>query len=951
MILMAPIDEICVALDIETTGLSSQRDEVIEVAAVKFQGSRVLDTFQSLLNPDRPVPPEITALTGLADGNLRDAPSFNLVAAKLEQFVGSCPLLGQNLPFDLGFLRHRGLSFAGASYDTKELADILLPGLLSHSLASLAKHFDVPHPRPHRALPDAQVTHEVFIKLLERAMALETPVLEELHRLCSLFSVPLGHLLQVILAKKVQRSLPSGAAIGIEGFSLQRLRSLVEGEALAPQAKTRPMDMDRVVNFFKPSGALAQAIPDFDHRPQQERMGLAIAEAFNEGGQLLVEAGTGVGKSMAYLLPALYYGLQNGRRAVISTNTLSLQEQLVNHDIPLLASTLRGDPSLPLKELKVATLKGRANYLCLSRWLNLRAQGPRTPSEASFLTKTLVWLQETATGDRAELALSAEEATLWAKVSADSTQCSPERCSYHRQRVCFLAIARTKAQQAHLLVVNHALLLSDLVRKAGVLPDYQHLIIDEAHHLEDEATRQLGFQIRDTDMSQLFDSLLSRSPSARPAGLLDLMPMSLAASGLAQPARERAEKAIGNARRAIESAGERWQILMSALQGFVRQHTQDAGEYELQLTINSGVRTQPDWADIEVKAENAIVSLDEVSQALVELLTHLQESIQAKSPLQDSLLSEGLAAVESLEHRKEQLQEILFRPQKDYVYWCSLSPKDGLLSFNVAPLDVGQFLREQLFDPRDTIVLTSATLAAGGSFDYTARRLGIESSEKLKLDTPFDYRRSALLFVARDVPEPADSRYQDLTSQALIELCGATRGRALLLFTSYASLNATYQAIRRPLERMGVKVMAQGVEASPRQMISAFSQDPQCVLLGTSSFWEGIDLPGNSLKVLVLARLPFAVPTDPLFAARAQEFDDPFNQYALPQAALRFRQGFGRLIRHQRDRGAVVILDSRILSRYYGRVFLESIPPCTQKVESLQALKREVLSWIEQQGS
>ena len=339
--------------------------------------------------------------------------------------------------------------------------------------------------------------------------------------------------------------------------------------------------------------------------------------------------------------------------------------------------------------------------------------------------------------------------------------------------------------------------------------------------------------------------------------------------------------------------------------------------------------------------------------ALSQIARNLERVQQALSNLEDGQMAghdplsmDVSSSLNTAEDIREKLRAFIIQPKDDQIYWMTQDGREGEITLDIAPMHVGGLLQERLFSQKKSVILTSATLSTQGNFKHISERLGLEDTEELLVDSPFDYPKAVLLYIPRDMPDPNSRSYQEAVQQAVIDVSSAARGRTMGLFTSHAALQTTRSGIKEELEGLGVKVLAQGVDGPPRSLLTTFLEKPASVLLGTASFWEGVDIPGGALKVLVVARLPFNVPTDPVFAARSQQFEDPFNQYAVPQSVLRFRQGFGRLIRGEEDRGVVVVLDPRILSRSYGPVFLESLPNCTVVKGSLRELSQAVKQWI-----
>ena len=927
-------DQPFVALDLETTGLDSQRDEVIEVGAVKFQGDRVLDTYTTVVNPYRPLSEFVRQLTGITDKDLRGAPSFAAVAGEVEAFIGNSPLVGHNVAFDVGFLADRGVRLPPLSYDTWDLAFVLLPRRRGYALEPLAASLGIAHPRPHRALPDAQVTQRLFLALLDIARGLEPGVLAELRRLAARGQWPLGGLLAALEAEGSPAAQEGRAVFVPGGLDLEALGKRLAGARPVRQGKVATLvDEDTLESLVHAQGPLGQVLPGYERREEQVRMMKRVAEALNEGRHLMVEGGTGIGKSLAYLVPAALFALRNQVRVVVSTNTINLQEQLISKDIPVVLQALSLQTEDP--DLEVAHLKGRGNYLCMRRWSNQRAAEALSPEEARFLSKVLMWLQTTSTGDRTEMSLPPQEERLWDRLSARGAQ----GCDLS-EGVCFLRSAREKARAAHLLVVNHALLLTDAATGATLLPEHDYLVVDEAHHLEKEATRQFGFQVSQEAQMEALSALVSQW------GLLQQVRSFLGRRGVPPLRRERLEGELADLERSVATASSHLGRLYGVLGVLVSQWAEDADGANRQLGVTSSTRAQPDWSRMEVLWEEAHLALGTVGGWLERLQDVVREFAEVDTALAESLQMELTTQAQDLREARAHLREVLVEPQQGMVYWLTQSGREFSLVVQGAPLEVGELLQQRLYADKESVILTGATLTANGSFDHFRQRVGMQEADDHWEGSPFDYLRRALLLVPADMPDPNKPSYAKALATAVADLAKAAEGRTMVLFTSYASLRATQRAIRQPLNADDIQVLAQGVDGSAQRILASFLEEPRSVLLGTSSFWEGVDVSDGALKVLVVARLPFTVPTDPVFAARSQLYNNPFMEYAVPQAILRFRQGFGRLIRRHQDKGAVVVLDQRLIGRAYGTSFLNSLPSCTFKTPTLAGLADEVREWI-----
>jgi predicted DnaQ family exonuclease/DinG family helicase len=934
-----------VAIDLEMTGIDQATDEIIEIAAVKFGTDGVRDRFATLVNPGRPLPRRIESLTGIKAAELKDAPRFDEVVDRFIRFVGDAPVVGQNVEWDLAFLAKHGLVPEGPLYDTAELAELLLPGLPEYSLRSLAKHLGIEFPVRHRALPDAEATMSVFLNLRRRAEEIDPVVLDEIVRLTAMNDWPLRYFFRDAAASA--RRVSARRSADVDGLPLDVVgRSQESVPALVANQAIKPVTGDEVTAIFEAAVSDPERFPGFEQRPEQVRMAATVAETLSVDGRLVVEAGTGTGKSIAYLLPAACFALRNNARVLVTTNTINLQEQITGKDIPELYRLLEAGAPPDVRrrsgELRVTQLKGRRNYLCLQRLAVLRRQGATTDVEARFLTRILLWLQNTETGDRSELALRPEEEALWYRVSAQNTTCFAGPSYYVRTGACQLLRARRRADAAHIVVANHALLLSDLASGGRALPPYDRLIVDEAHNLEDEATSQFGFQ---AGQGHFIEFLAGLHDGERLSGLvadvhaaLRLVPPTSPAAQIHQVADTLAER--------VEHARARVPEVFGRVNAFVLNHGESGGDYDNRLLLTPGKRAQPEWAHVELAWEDARMALLPVEDGLVKLSVALGDANGEEILDYDSLLGSVAATAQDGLRLRKGVDDIVEKNDSDRIAWITTNRLTSAVSFSSAPLHVGEVLEDYLFGRKASVVLTSATLSTGGTFKYVKERLGVEDADELLLGSPFDYKRAALVLLPTDVPEPSRREYQQAVEEAVIALCTASKGRALVLFTSHSALRATHRSVKQPLQRAGVRVLGQGIDGTPKEILAALKSDPETVLLGTSSFWEGVDVVGEALSLLVITKLPFSVPTDPVFSARAALFEEPFTDYALPQAVLRFKQGFGRLIRHRTDRGAIVVLDRRLLSKNYGRAFLGSLPACSVTQAPLGQLPPLVGRWL-----
>lgn len=911
-----------VAVDVETTGLDPSRDAIIEVAAVTFRGADILDEFASLVNPLIDIPPFISRLTSITDDMVADAPTIDTLRSTLRRKLGDNVLVGHNVEFDLGFLREARLGFGNRRIDTLTLASILVPEAGRFSLSALAEFLDLPRDtgRDHRALADAELTIELFLALRERALALSLAQLEEIVGAGKSLGWPETLFFEEALAERARAAF-EGSELRARG-RLQRLYDppTVEGASLTPAEQPAPLDVAALTALIEPGGQFDRAFPGFEHRPQQVEMLQTVTESFNEGRQILVEAGTGTGKSLGYLLPAAFWAMGNDRRVVVSTNTINLQDQLIDKDIPALRETLRLD-------LRAAIRKGRSNYICTRLFQQMRRSGPGNADEMTLYARTLLWLPHSRTGDVGEIALRTPgERQAWAKINSENPTCTADQCAAEN---CPLHIARRQSEIAHLVVVNHSLLLADLRSDGKVLPEYQDLIIDEAHHLESAVTDGLSFRADRRSLEAVLEEV------TRPrAGLVANAQQRIAAVAPREISQE-IEGIADRMRADAQLATLRTEEFFTTVDFFLRGIERERSQFASQIRLTQAVRTQPDyhlieegWADLS----RLYAVIVKGFKSLIEIVTEMSRAVDIEGG--DELRAALISNAQMLEEARVNLDALVAEPDAGMIYWVEQF-RDAI-SLHAAPLHVGPLVESHIFQTKETVVLTSATLRTAGygrpesTFDYVRDRLHAQDADELAVGSPFDYRNSTLLYLVTDIPEPNQPGYQRALEQAIVDAAVTVGGRTLALFTANNHLSQTATAIESRLASRNITTLIQNQGASRQQLLEQFRREgARSVLLGTRSFWEGVDIPGPALTALIIAKLPFDVPSDPIFAARSETYENPFYEYSIPEAVLKFRQGFGRLIRRTTDEGAVIILDKRVLTKRYGQMFLEALPDCT----------------------
>ncbi len=917
-----------VAIDIETTGLDVERDSITEIGAVRFgEDGSESESFETFINPGRQIPYFIEKLTGVTNEAVLGAPSIDEMREELERFVGDDPIVGQNVGFDIAFLRRAGVRLRPPMViDTAHLGRLLLTNDgAAHGLPELASALGVEVSVHHRALPDARTAAGVFRALMARVAELPETRRLELARVTAMNDPALAGVI----------GGPGWELMPPREYTIPMPPPVPDWPALVRRETPLALTAEEVGRVFE-SGA--SGLSAFEDRPEQLAMADAVRAAMSDGGHYVIEAGTGVGKSLAYLVPAALHALRNGERVVISTNTINLQEQLYAKDVPALRRMLRAAGVIERDEdLRATVLKGRSNYLCMRRFVASYLSNLGDPDFGELAASLLLWLPTTTTGDRAELPLDRMDRNTWQRFSAQDTDCLAKQNRYVRDGNCFLQRARKAAESAHIVIVNHALLLADLASGGNALPSFDHLVIDEAHNLEDVATTQFGGSVGRRLLSEALEGLHRRGSREQREG------------GVAVLLKGFPDDSVKAAGRALESAaGNAQAALVPFFTDLARELPR--GEDD-RLLVTPAVRARETWTTVEL-------GWAEVDRALREALSAANSAARAVG---DAVAVEGSEAlsgeVESACRRVDELRgflgEVMKPTGEETIVWLAREGEQGgtrgqqAASFHAAPLDVGPRLWEELFAKRRTVVATSATLSANGSMDYTIRRLGLESPETLLLGSPYDYRNATLLTSFTDIPEPNDPGYIDAVCNALIELVRASEGRALALFTSHGAIRQVYPRIREALDDDGITVLAQGLDGTPRRLTDLLREQPRTLVLGTQSFWEGVDIRGDALSLLIIARLPFAVPTDPVYRARSEQYDNPFMQYALPSSILRFRQGFGRLIRDREDRGVVAVLDRRIWEKSYGARFVAALPDCTRLRGDTHDVAFSIREWLD----
>ncbi|HUU04042.1 MAG TPA: helicase C-terminal domain-containing protein [Myxococcota bacterium] len=689
------------------------------------------------------------------------------------------------------------------------------------------------------------------------------------------------------------------------------------------------LDAEVLSAMLRTGGAVSRVLPGYEERPGQVQMLESVVEAFNGDGILAVEAGTGVGKSLAYGLPAAAWAVSSGEKVVISSATINLQEQLVRKDLPLVGEVLSD-------QLDVVLVKGRGNYICRRRIGELASQrmlAYRNGTSATF-QELSEWVDSTADGSRADLPVALDD-RVWEQVASDQDACLGQRCQFRRE--CFFIRARRAADTADLLVVNHHLLFADLALRCqtdnwtrrAVLPAYRRLVLDEAQGLEDAASSFFGLRLTRAGVARILSRML---PYRKKAGLLQSLAVEIRERGgalvdgraelMAGGARDSITPLVKNAREEYERAFDEAGALALGL------GAQGGGDARLRLL--EAVYTQPGWTAVRESFSKAARSARDLANRVEQLVRRLDILSE-----DEGRSVEVMAWVERTRLLAEQTMQLMSEEPDGAVRWVEAGRRGRRrIALRSAPLNVAGLLNESLFDRLSSVVLTSATLSVGDSFDYLAERIGMNLQPEARVRTrqvpsPFDYPSQARLVLPVDLPAPGGPLFEQHLPRAVCQAAAVSGGRALVLFTSWGLMTRIYDMIRDRLEEMGLQTFCQGEQPRDR-LLGLFRENERSVLFGTDSFWQGVDVMGSSLCNVIITRLPFDVPDEPLVQARMEEIErvgrSSFAHFMLPRAVLKLKQGFGRLIRSRTDFGSVVVLDNRLLQRAYGRRFLESLP-------------------------
>ncbi|MBY6035723.1 ATP-dependent DNA helicase DinG [Fictibacillus nanhaiensis] len=932
-----------VVIDFETTGNSAAKgDRIIQIGAVAVEAGKITDRFSTFIQPGVPIPPFIEQLTGITDDMVKDAPLFEEVAPKLLQMLEGAYFVAHNVMFDYSFLQGE-LDRSGYSplsmplIDTVELSRLLLLGADGYQLGMLADYLGLEHENPHQADSDAEVTAMLLMHLLEKLENLPLLTLERL--------TPFLKKLQSSLESIVNEMIGEKSAFLADEETYDFYRKLaLKKKMIQSDAQIEEEDQVELENIDV-QHQLKNHMKHYEVRESQQKMVELVDEALETSQHLVIEAGTGVGKSLGYLIPGIRFAKEKDRPLVVSTHTVQLQQQLLERDVPLLKKIMPFDFSATL-------LKGRNHYLCLRKFEHTLMDHHDDNYDMNFTkAQLIIWLTETEQGDVEELSMASGGKLFWNTVKSDANSCLNHRCPWFSR--CFYHKQRRAAHESDLVITNHALLFTDLKSDSQLLPSYKEAVLDEAHHIEEVVSDHFG---KESDYFT-FQKLLDRLSTTDGDGMMNTL---RELSDLLEVPQ-------------YEKYFTKWDTLFlevkNELDDMFKQIksicvTKARSSRSSELTKLTLRYTKEDvessaWEPVLEMSERARQFITDLVRPVKRLLKSLDQYEEHLTVKQKGFLVDIEGLMNDLHDEVTDLHHLLSCPLSQEVYWMEAEPKGPrhAVTLYAKPVEIDQLLADEFFGKKSSIVMTSATMSVKKSFRYITERLGLLDFGPLnaQLPSPFEYEKQARLMVPTDIPlinEVDQKTFVERISSSLYEIAKVTKGRMLVLFTSYDMLKETHTAFKALMNQEEFVLIAQGVDSGSRARLTKnFQRFDNSILFGTSSFWEGIDIPGDDLSCLVIIRLPFTPPDQPVMAAKSEklkaEGGNPFYDLSLPQAIIRFKQGFGRLVRSGRDKGAVFVFDRRVIETRYGKSFIQSLPKLPVSIKPVNDLVEELREWMD----
>lgn len=950
------LDTNVVVIDTETTGVSYQHDQLTQIAAARLEKGEITDWFVTFVNPGKPIPEDVAHLTNITDANVADAPSPSEALADLVEFVGTAKLVAHNADFDRNFVTKTPSGYPlleNQWIDSLDLARIALPRMRSHRLIDLVQAFDAPL-STHRADADVAATCALYRILLAAVEAMPVPLVREIGMLASADEWPTVYIFQQITQRLAAQEEAIEHEEPILSFSLRNLRrervgeldlrakpdagSVLEAELQrSPEAgKLMFPTREAIAHAFSAEGIVGSLYPDYEERTEQRTMAEAVRDAFASSTNLVVEAGTGVGKSMAYLVPLALMAKMNGITVGVATKTNALLDQLVYHELPALTERLAHEAAAsnePWDELTFAPLKGFSHYVCLRRVEQLLSQGPSMrpvgaaeKSSAPALAALLSFIEQTEYDDIDTLKIDSR--LISRKLyTTSSRQCLRRKCPFYGS-TCFVHGARQKAEASDIVVTNHSLFFCDLAADRMLLPPIRFWAVDEAHGAEAEARHAFSLELSSEALRGLAQRV-SASESSRNvfirAERTVTAPDNESAATLFYSLTSKA-KAAG---KAYADAAEEFCVHVRDLLFFDEGGGKKGKNYDVvELWVNDEMRSSTRFGVLQGYGRALIEATERLVKASQELVGYLEEC-DGSGAIQREIASCALEGKQII----DAAEVILITGGDAYVYAATLcrKPERNADKLEALLFNVGSRLDETLYASTFSVVFTSATLTVEDGFKAFEEAMGLNTSEdsrtnELLLASSYDFDEHMVVYVPDDIPEPSDPAYLDHLQDLLVRAHLARNGSMLTLFTNKREMERCFDEVRPVLKDADLRLLCQKWGLSTKGLRDEFLADEHLSLFALKSFWEGFDAPGATLKGVVIAKLPFAKPTDPLSCERNMRTDRAWKRYVLPQAVIEVKQAAGRLIRKADDEGFIILADKRLLTKSYGKAFLASLP-------------------------
>lgn len=961
------LEDDIVVLDTETTGLSFKKCSLIEISAAKLNGREVVERFQTFVDPGGHIPEEITSLTHITDQDVKDAPSAKEAVAALADFVGGLPVLAHNATFDRTFIERvpGGRAVSDTWIDTLALSRIALPRLSSHKLSSMAEAFGTLRVT-HRASDDVDALCGMWRILLLGLMNLPRGLLAKLASMHEDVDWTFRPIFSYLSQKKEEEAARQrdthneragsefvDASISGTFFSLKDVRSQFVADSKqkvrrdADDPDTPPLvsvSKDEIHRAFAKPGIVFQMYDKFEVRDEQVGMAVEIRNALAASSHREIEAGTGIGKSVAYLVPEVLFAQKNNVTVGIATKTNALTDQLVSHELPALAQALpRG--------LSFCSLKGYEHYPCLHRVdrsaleelpLSLLDQEGRSSKSiaADMLTAIAVvyaFSCQSPDGDLDALGIR------WRSVPREmltikAAECLRSKCPYFPNE-CFVHGVRKRAASSDVVVTNHSLLLRNVAAGGKILPPIRHWVIDEAHSFEAEARHQWALEISAKEIKNGFELLGGSKSGALHAAMIGVA--NLEDSTLLTGLLTRSAAAV---QRCVAAMGN----VMASIHELVPLAKSDGGYNSLKLWINDQVRQTEEWKEVLETASVALTSLDEA----ILRISKASEALIISAPNLAGNLSDASSFLNELH---QTLKIVCEGTDKSYVYSATLSRSKRDINSEALlaeKLDIGAELAEKWLPETHSVIFTSATIAIGDDFSHFKHAVGLDrgpcNEKNLTLSSSFDYQNHMGVFLTEDMPVPTDSGYLSALEQLLFDVHVSMNGSVLTLFTNRRDMERLFEILEPRLNERGLSLVCQERSSSARRIREKFLSEKNLSLFALKSFWEGFDAAGETLRCVVIPKLPFANPNEPLVKEREAREDRAWWRYSLPEAVIGTKQAAGRLIRSSDDKGILVLADSRLVTKRYGGAFLKSLPNQNYQRVSIHAIAQKILQWREE---